>query len=191
MRVFNMTSRSLTKIGDHLDHGEFTEPFFPPQTIVPDQRGEWRAESAGILTGTEGSVDYQVEGRGDRIHLSWDNPTVGNTFFDFPTPTQGGGPSDFVFFPLHFAVRGDVEPDPGSDPPLIAVTQGDVGGSTGIILPLPDQEKLKPHAFFEVGIRDKREPVSLQRWLKATSIGSLSEILQKNVSFRQLVELPF
>ncbi len=71
MRLFNMTNNSLTKTADHLEHGIFTDPFSPPPTIIPDQLAEWRAESGGdipligsIGTGTEGSVDYRVDGLG-------------------------------------------------------------------------------------------------------------------------------
>jgi hypothetical protein len=205
MRVFNMTSHSLTKIAEHLEHGEFTDPFSPPDTIMPDQFGEWRAESAGdipiigsILTGTEGSVDYQVDGREDRIHFEWTNPAVGNTFFGFPPPTQAnGGPSEFIFFPLHFGLVANVEPAPGSDPQVIAVTQGDIdatGDHIGLILPFPGQEDIKPHAFFDVGLRDKQEPVSIRRWFKAVGLDpkvGLKDFLLKHISFKQLIELAF
>jgi len=201
--MFNMTNSSLTKVGDHLDHGDFTAPFFPPQTIIPDQLAEWRGESAGdvpiigsILTGTEGTVDYQVDGRSDRVHFGWVNPAVGNTFFDFPGPRDANGPSDFVFFPIHFGTDGSVEPPPGQDNPVVSVTQGGLGDENGIstVLPLPFQDRLFEHAWFEVGLRNKQDPVSVKRWLKALGIDpsqGLRAIGLKRFSVRQLLELPF
>src|SRR5258708_6694157 len=110
MRLFNMTNNSLTKTADHLDHGIYTDPFSPPSTIMPDQLAEWRGESGGdipiigsIGTGTQGTVDYRVDGPGDIVHFHWDNPAVGNTFFRFTPTNANGGPSDFVFFTLRFA----------------------------------------------------------------------------------------
>lgn len=199
MRLFNMTSNTLRKTEDHLDHGEYVDSFGLPETIVPDQLAEWQAESKdlSVLTGTEGNVDYQVDDRGDKIHLEWTNPAVGNTFFGYGRPFQAdGSPSaDFVFFTLHFFVPGVVDPDPGQDPPVFAGTQGDIGpdAGTGVILPFPSQEGLKPHAWFDIGIRNKREPVSLRRWLKAVGIDpslGLRAFKLKKISLRQLVELP-
>src|SRR5436190_7068902 len=90
MRLFNMSGGSLVKINDHLDHGVFTDTFAPPPAITSDQLAEWRAESGGDIpvigsvgTGTEGNVDYRVEGPGDVVRFHWDNPAVGNTFFGF------------------------------------------------------------------------------------------------------------
>jgi hypothetical protein len=198
MELFNMTSDTLAKTSHHLDHGEFTNPFQPPQTIAPDQLADWRAESAGdipiigsIGTGTEGSVDYEVIGRGDRIHFKWSNPAVGKTVFRFPPPTRAdGGPSDFMFFATGFAFDGSVEPDPVKGPRVIAVTQGDVDNKDVIILPIPVGEPIFPHAHFGVGLRNRREPISVRRWLTAVNIPHLGDILLKNFSVRSLIELP-
>src|SRR5262245_41298410 len=116
MRVFNLTSASFQFAGSNVDHGEITAP--PPQTVAPGQLAEWRAESSGIATGTEGSVDYSIEGHQGRLHFGWDNPFVGNTFFDIPAVG-----SEFAVFTLRFAY------DESHDPPhpLLAVTQGDMG----------------------------------------------------------------
>lgn len=195
-----MTNNSLTMDGDpQLDHGEFTDHFSPPPTIIPDQLAEWRAESGGdipiigaIGTGTEGEVNYRVDGPGDKVTLQWDNPAVGNTFFGFTTANGNDGPSDFVFFYLHFAFNGAVEPPPGQLNPLIAVSQGDLDGA-GLIFPLPAQEHIKPHAWFDIGLRNKREPVSIGRWLKALgedpSQGLKAIFLGRRVSVKELIEL--
>jgi hypothetical protein len=195
MRLFNMTSDPLVKISEHLDGGEFTNPFQPPQTILPGQFGEWRAESAGIGTGTEGSVDYEVEGKGDRIHFGWDNPAVGKTTFPSTPPTRAdGSPSDYVFFAIHLGLDMSVEPDPVTGPQVVVVTQGDQDND-GVLLPIPfaGQGPASPHAFFGIGIRNRREPISLRSWFKALHLDlsqGLGQILIPHLSVRRLVELP-
>lgn len=203
MELFNMTSHTLTKTREHLDHGEFTNPFQPPQTISPGQKVEWRAESGGdipiigsIGTGTEGSVDYEVIGQGDRVHFGWSNPTIGKTVFTFPPPARADGsrPSDFVFFATAFAIDGSVEPDPVKGPRVFAVTQGNADNKDVIILPIPDSPSgvsILPHAFFGIGLRNRREPISVRTWLRAVSIPRLRDILIPHFSVRSLVELPF
>jgi hypothetical protein len=198
MELFNMTSDTLTKTSDHLVHGEFTNPFQPPQTISPDQLADWRAESAGdipiigsIGTGTEGSVDYEVIGQGDRIHFEWSNPAVGKTVFSFPPPTRAdGSPSDFVFFATSFALDESVEPDPVKGPRVVAVTQRDLDDD-GIILPIPVGQPINPHALFGVGLRNRRKPISVRTWLRAVGIPRLQDILSPHFSVRELIELPF
>jgi hypothetical protein len=201
MRVFNMTSSPLilTTPPGALQHGRITKD--PPTVIDPDQFGEWEAESDGdipiigsIGTGTEGSLTYSVNGHGDTIHLFWDNPAVGNTFFGYETPHgPGGGPSaDFKFFTLHIARDGSVEPPPGEDGPLFAVTQGEVDDG-GLIFPFPGQSGIKPHAWFDIGLRNTREPVNLRSWMKALGLDpnrGLSQITLKQFSVMQLVNLP-
>ena len=194
MRLFNMTSNTLTKVADQLNHGEYS--FAPPATIVQGQRAEWQAESedSTFLVGTVGNVDYRVDGRGDRIKMGWDNSAVGPT--RFPVSIEADGrPSDFVFFTLHLAIRGDVDPDPGQDPPVFAVTQGDIGpdAGTGLILPFPGQKNPQPHAWFDIGVRNRREPVDVGRWLRALGIDpsqGTEAILLKKVDVNQLINLP-
>jgi hypothetical protein len=201
MTLFNMTNDSLDKTSDHLDHGAFTDPFQPPQEILPDQFGQWRAESDGVipilgslLTGTDGSVDYVVRNKGDQIHFDWDNPAVGKTTFKFPAPIgAANASSDYVFFPIHIALDLSKEPDPVLGAPVVAVFEGDVDDD-GLILPLPGQETIRPHAFFAVGLRNRRDPVSLRRWFKALNLDprqGLRQLLIKHISVRALLELPF
>lgn len=201
MILFNMTNNSLTRVYEHLNHGIYTDPFSPPSTIVPDKRAEWRGESGGdipiigsVLTGTEGSVDYGVDGPGDIVHFYWDNPAVGKTEFRFSTSNVNGGPSDFVFFALSFAYDGSVEPTPGQDPPLFAVTQGDAQGQS-LIFPIPVGQPILPHAIFLIGLRNKREPISVRRWLKAIDVdppnGSLRAVFPgRRFNVKELIELP-
>lgn len=201
IRLFNMTSNTLTLTFTHLDHGIFTDQWFPPLTIAPDQLAQWRGESGGgdipiignIGTGTEGNVDYKVDGLGDLIRFHWDNPAVGNTFFGFEATDAIGGPSDLTFFTLHFAFDGSAEPPPGQLQPLFAVSQGDLDGS-GLIIPFPGQKEIKPHAWFDIGLRNKREPLNVRRWLKALgadpSQGLKVLFPGRSVDLKELAELP-
>ncbi len=73
---------------------------------------ELKAESDGVMTGTEGSVTYQIEGVGGQAQFRWDNPFVGNN------SASGSAPAGFkveeigdkgnrtvVFFSFHRADR--------------------------------------------------------------------------------------
>ncbi|MFJ9201109.1 hypothetical protein [Streptomyces flaveolus] len=161
IRVDNMSASPLSLVDAPLEHGEFTSAGAPPVTVGPDQQVEWRAASNGVLTGTEGKVTYRLSG-GETVTIGWANPAVGNTFFSFQIADPGG---NFTFFSRHFSLKPGEEPDA----PLYVVTQGDMDGS-GQIIPLPFQEHLKPHAWFDIGLRDRREPVRLGRWLRSIGV---------------------
>ena len=141
---------------------------------MPDQLAEWRVESGGegipiidtFLQGTEGWVEYKIDSTGDKIRLGWDLPAVGRTGFPHSITGANGGPSDFVWFTLHLAFDGSREPPPGQLNPLVAVVQGDLNEGTELILPIPVGNHNDAHAWFDIGIRDIREPVSVRRWLK-------------------------
>ena len=104
----NKTGFPLTKLEDDLDHGEWTEPWFPPDTIAPDQTLGWQSESGGdvpilgsIATGTEGHIKYRIEGgHGDVFYLHWSAPFIGITSADGTlTETFNGRESDdFMFY---------------------------------------------------------------------------------------------
>lgn len=78
----NFTSSELKLRGSSLEHGIFNPG--PPQTISAGSVATWKAESDGILTGTEGYVWY-VPATGDNLdaefQLYWDNPTVGSNSY--------------------------------------------------------------------------------------------------------------
>ncbi len=80
----NQTDNSLFYVSDHHDHGQFTDPWYPPAVIKPGEIGQWRTESDGFMTGTEGNARYStavVDGSGNAhtefIESHWDNPFVG------------------------------------------------------------------------------------------------------------------
>ena len=104
INFFNGTFHTLTKIADDLSHGEWTTP--PPNVIPPQTNVTWESESNGFLTGTEGTVTYQIsDDLGDlggvpppfEVHLHWDNPFIGSNSYDesaptvFPLTRAGGG----------------------------------------------------------------------------------------------------
>jgi hypothetical protein len=37
-------------------------------------------------------------------------------------------------------------------------------------VPVPGQQQLRPHAWFDVGLRDVREPVRVGRWLRSLGL---------------------
>ena len=62
--LHNHTDFALVKIEDSLDHGIWTDPWQPPGVIGAHSDGEWRSESDGVLTGTEGHVRYRLGSTG-------------------------------------------------------------------------------------------------------------------------------
>lgn len=97
----NQTGFSLTKTEDGLSHGEWTDPWYPADVINPDSVTEWRSESDGVATGTEGSARYAInDGHGASVYVHWDNPFLGsNSYHQFTDDTfevfhSGGGGDD-------------------------------------------------------------------------------------------------
>ncbi|MGV9713164.1 OmpL47-type beta-barrel domain-containing protein [Gordonia sp. NPDC003424] len=82
-----------------LDHGVWGTN--PPARIEPGTSATWEAESDGVATGTEGSVDFELDlgaGTTGRVHLFFDNPFVGSNSYDQSAPAAfsftGPGGSD-------------------------------------------------------------------------------------------------
>jgi hypothetical protein len=77
-------------------HGNWTDLWRPPTQIPPKTHGQWQSESAGIGTGTEGSLSYEIVNTGvfvppadpmhpfpqdqpcshEVVNIHWDNPFV-------------------------------------------------------------------------------------------------------------------
>jgi hypothetical protein len=105
----NKTLFTLTKIKESLDHGEWTEPWHPPQKIMPGGTAEWRSESNALITGTgtEGSIKYQIGDSVNSLYIHWDNPFIGtNKYNESVTDgfelfhTGGSGDDTTVVFTL-------------------------------------------------------------------------------------------
>ncbi len=73
----NQTLFPLTLADSGLDHGEWSDGFSPPAIIAAGATYGWQSESAGIATGTEGHVNYNIVGLGKTLYIYWDNPFVG------------------------------------------------------------------------------------------------------------------
>lgn len=70
----NSTSATLTLSSAIIQHGQWdTEP---PGTIAPGATVSWASESAGLLTGTQVQVVYNMPA-GDVV-TTYDNPFVGS-----------------------------------------------------------------------------------------------------------------
>jgi hypothetical protein len=105
--LVNRTSNNLRKTGDHLDHGVWDND--PPPLLVGD-RAVWASESDGVLTGTVGTVTFQIEtvepdGQRPevlgRVTLHWDNPFAGGNSYDasvLPQATPTGPGFSVGFF---------------------------------------------------------------------------------------------
>lgn len=79
----NFTSSELKLKGTSLEHGIFGSA--PPQKISAGKVAAWTAESAGLLTGTEGYVWYEPvtgESLGSEFELYWNNPAIGSNSYN-------------------------------------------------------------------------------------------------------------
>ena len=81
---FNQTNLDMTLVSsDDLVHGDYTGSWHPPKVIKGGSRAEWRSESDGVLTGTEGYLTYsiavpdQANGHTEFVKIHWDNPYIG------------------------------------------------------------------------------------------------------------------
>jgi hypothetical protein len=76
----NLTGSTLSLVSENLEHGIYTDPWTPPASIGPKGVGEWRTESDGFMTGTEGRCRYSISvGMGTEfVDLWWDNPFIGS-----------------------------------------------------------------------------------------------------------------
>ena len=85
--VDNTTDVALTGANSNLDHGIWGTN--PPARIEAGATATWEAESSGVATGTEGSVDYTLElglGSTGKVHVHFDNPFVGSNSYDQSAP---------------------------------------------------------------------------------------------------------
>ncbi|GAA4983758.1 hypothetical protein [Kineococcus glutinatus] len=71
----NRTDQDLTLTASSLAHGEWSTQ--PPLNVGGHADAEWASESAGFLTGTEGSATFAVGGDGSSLRIDWDNPFAG------------------------------------------------------------------------------------------------------------------
>ena len=99
--IRNESGRDLNLVSASMDHGDWTDPWQPPQTIHDE--GEFRAEGDFTLvptTGTEGRVEYRLsDDPNAHLYIHFNSPLVespyGNTFHvwaptGFDVETRGG-----------------------------------------------------------------------------------------------------
>ena len=99
VKLQNTTDFTLTLINAELDHGIWSQNQYPPRTIGPKSEGSWMSESDGFMTGTEGSVTYQLSDSKGNVYIEWDNPYIGSNSYKHTAPagfeiSQSGGSGD-------------------------------------------------------------------------------------------------
>ena len=60
------------------EHGVFLSN--PPETIGEGETGSWSTGSNGMMTGSEGLVEYKMSSPDRLFFLHWANPYVGSTW---------------------------------------------------------------------------------------------------------------
>jgi hypothetical protein len=131
-RLFHINLRNLGAadidwVEDHLDHGEWADPWLPSTTaksIKPGAVGSWESESGGdlpiignVFTGTEGRVVFRTRSGDDTdnheewIRIHWSAPYIGSIQL-FP-PHVGTATVDIQI--KRYDLSGD-DPQPGEDP---------------------------------------------------------------------------
>lgn len=75
--TFVNSSNSPLLCGDAtLDGGQWAN--YPPDQIAPRTQGEWRTQSAGLATGTSGSVTFTDGSTTNSVTVKWSNPFLGS-----------------------------------------------------------------------------------------------------------------
>jgi hypothetical protein len=153
----NKSGVALTLGGTSLLHGEWTTE--PPARIEAGQTVSWESESSGVLTGTEGTAYYDVEGLGitSRSLFHWDNPYGGsNSYSEFYPETfkashsGGGGDNANVSWVFDDAsMTGDGIPDDWKRNG-VTIDPGDGSGPQFIDLPAMGADVNKPDIFVQI-----------------------------------------
>jgi hypothetical protein len=135
-QLSNQTDAPFTYVSDHHNHGDFTDPWYPPAVIAPGEIGEWRTESGGFMTGTEGHVRYSTVvrdadgGHVEFIEAHWDNPFIGGNNSDISVVEDfTGKPSKTLKHASY--IQGEPPPN------LVKMLEGDVEAwIDGVLFPL-------------------------------------------------------
>jgi hypothetical protein len=119
IQLFNASGFDLQLSFSHLCQGNWTDSpapsghWTPPATIRNNEEGDWQSESAGVMTGTEGYVKYQIQvvGTGqdgkplphDTVYIYWTFPFIGFPRIMPSTSTEDIEPDcDFTKSPSRF-----------------------------------------------------------------------------------------
>ena len=102
----NETNSALSRTYMNLDHGVWSSNMVPSETIPAHESSTCQSESDGFMTGTEGTVSYNLPGKGE-VKLNWDNPFSGSNEYSATAPAGcsiardgGGGNNASVTFTL-------------------------------------------------------------------------------------------
>jgi hypothetical protein len=94
VRLINYTDKTLQNPKFEAEWGVFTKE--PPSVIEPHNTAEWETESKGVMTGTEGWVEFELSDGSGKLRLWWNNPYVGGNRYKpedpkgYQTCFQGG-----------------------------------------------------------------------------------------------------
>jgi len=77
--VVNKTSCALRLSSSEHLHGSPDTPI--PEMIPAGGSGRWTSSTAGVFTGTEGRVVFEIEGAEATFEVYWDNPFIGTNAF--------------------------------------------------------------------------------------------------------------
>ncbi|MQA87487.1 MAG: hypothetical protein GEV03_23390 [Streptosporangiales bacterium] len=80
----NKTQATLRQVSNTLAHGVWAAK--PPAEVAPGTTARWSSESSGFMTGTEGSVDFAIEGAATPCRFSWNNPFIGSNSVSASAP---------------------------------------------------------------------------------------------------------
>jgi hypothetical protein len=86
INVVNTSSSALTCGDAILNSGQWAN--YPANVIEPSAQNSWRTQSAGVATGTSGSVTFTSASAGSSVVIAWSNPFVGSNSSSC-TPTGG------------------------------------------------------------------------------------------------------
>jgi hypothetical protein len=164
---------------DDLVHGDYTGSWHPPKVIKGGSRAEWRSESDGILTGTEGYLTYsiavpdQANGHTEFVKIHWDNPYIGVNSCDLSVTFDFSGANSTDIQESHTITTnlppnleemadGDVEAwiDAVLFPPFIFANANTAGNDAVALFEI----RFPPQPQFNIpppGTRTQRENVSL------------------------------
>src|ERR1022692_1641344 len=95
----NMTDEILSLVEENLDHGIYTDPWYPSRTIAPGEVGEWLTESDGWFRGTGGHAKYTLSnGQAfEFVTVDWQNPYFGSNDCSISIKQDFSGEASNVF----------------------------------------------------------------------------------------------
>ncbi|KAL6900615.1 crystal protein ET79 [Trichoderma evansii] len=96
--IINKLGYDLVLDSANVSHGEWSQGLNPPKLISANSQASFQAESAGFMTGDEGSFSYSNPSVGT-FNCSFDNPFSGSNDYSETAPAgyiaiRSGGSGD-------------------------------------------------------------------------------------------------